>query len=255
MSNQSESEDFKNVAIGIAALVFAVCMVFVTHYIASVTGRTHGTLDNLDASTGTIKDTSKVVGDYLTFETKQLQSDEYQRMIKASFETPGIFNASGRSLNKEVIPAARDELKAMAGATGDLSELIAEIRDKSIPAATSDLVELRGALHGLNDLEGKLGLSIDDTDELVKEISKQTGLASDEVIKRLRDPRVDQVMDNLVSTTGHINGIVANGEDASAKWPEITEAINKASQATAKASKYYWAARIVSLVIGAFRLP
>ncbi|HEY6328668.1 MAG TPA: hypothetical protein VI756_04980 [Blastocatellia bacterium] len=248
-------ETFKNLAIGIAALAIATCAGITTHYVGSVTGRMHGTLDNLDDATGSMKTTSKVVGDYLAFETEQLRSDEYQRMIKASFQTPAIFNASGRSLNTQVLPAARDELKALGGATNGLNDLIAELREKTVPAATDDLNELNGMLAGLSDLEQRVGLSIGETNKLIAEVSRQTGLTTDAVIKRLQDPKIDATLANLADATGHVNGIVANGEEASKKWPAITEAINHASQVASKAAKFYWAARIVSLIVGALPLP
>jgi hypothetical protein len=202
-----------------------------------------------------VDDTTGTVKDYVQFQTGQLRSDRYQRMIEASFETPAIFNASGRTLNRQILPAARDELRALGVTTTTLTSLIATIKDQTVPAANASLNELAGTLHGLSDLEAKVGLTVSDTNELIGEVSKQTGLTGEDVRKRLEDPRLDAVLENLASTTGHMNGIVANGEKASEKWPEITEAINKASQATAKASKFYWVARIVSLIIGALPLP
>jgi len=235
-------------SISVFFLTASVCFVVGTHDFHSATGHLHGTLQNVDDTTGTVKD-------FVQFQAAQLKSDRYQRMIEASFQTPAIFNASGRTLNTQVLPAARDELRALGVTTNTLTGLIATIKDQTVPAANASLNELAGTLRGLSDLENKLGLTVADTDQLIAEISKQSGMTAEDVRKRLEDPRVDSLLDNLVGATGHVNGIVANGEKASEKWPEITEAIDKASQATAKASKYYWAARVVSLILGAFRLP
>ncbi|HEY6331735.1 MAG TPA: hypothetical protein VI756_20580 [Blastocatellia bacterium] len=237
-----------NMSIAVFFLTASVCTVVGTHDFHSATGRLHGTLENVDDATGSLKN-------YVAFQTAQLESDRYQRMIEASIQTPAIFNASGRTLNTQVLPAARDELRALGGATSALTSLINELKDNTVPAANASLSELTGTLKGLSDLEARLGLTVDDTNQLIAEVSKQSGMAADEIKRRLDDPRVDQLLDNLASTTGHLNGIVANGEKASEKWPAITDAINKASQASAKAAKFYWAARIVSLIVGALPLP
>ena len=168
--------------------------------------------------------------------------------------------------------SAQGEFKALQGATSQLRDTTKQIGDQGagyiahldtvttgpaglIPQATADLKALEADLTGVVDLEKRVGLSLDDTDTLLKEVSKQTGLALDQVVVRLRDPQIDASLKSLSEGAASIATIAMNGAQASKEWPALFVAIRKASETGAKAAKFYWAARVISLLLGAFRLP
>jgi hypothetical protein len=264
---QRTDSDIVSTAKAIMFCAWAICAIACAVAAIEIAHQTHLRGQDLAAMSGNIKNTTADIADYVHAEKDDLQSPAGKE-AQLLAQTAGI----SEGLQKQVIPAAAASFRQLGNAStkmsattaesaGHVNDLIDQLKDKTtgigglIPQATADLQTLNANLKGLTDLEAKLGLSVDDTDKVIQSISAQTGLTAEAIRKRLADPNLDDILEHLSTSTDLLNGIIYNGKLASDRLPEVAEDIKKASDASAKFAKYYWMARIVSILLGAFKLP
>jgi uncharacterized protein YoxC len=108
--------DIRNIAFACLAIALAGCAVLLTHDVHSLTGAAHGTLNNVNAATGTL-------ADYARDESTLLRSPKNQAALDAAVQLGGVFNGSGRLLNTQVIPRAMKTLDGLTAETASLKTL------------------------------------------------------------------------------------------------------------------------------------
>lgn len=228
----------RNVAYGSLALlcvVLAACAVLVTHDLRSLTGATHGTLDNLNRASGTI-------ADYAAAEKATLQSPKNQKALDAGIQFLAVLNGTARLLNTQVVPRAMGDLdqgkKLLAALTTNsetTNAFIVAMQNHTTPlidAATADLVEGRNAIAGLTRLETQFGLTAEQATKAINDTAAGTGRTADQINAMLAsaDPRVQAMLDKG-------NAILQDVKDTTASMPTIGKNVEKTTHNIAAFSK------------------
>ena len=233
------STTIKNVAIAVFFLTLAVCAIVVTHDFHSVTGEAHGPLASLNGA-------ASDVAEYVRTEKARLEDPKNEKALDAAIQVGAVFNASGRLLNREVLPRLWKEIDSLHTGTDALTAFVQH----------SDASLNQGLLPALTKTANRFGVTIDELDHAIKIASDQTGLSLREIQRRMADPRWDALMDSLVDTGKHVDGTaaqvegtMANVNKASANLPDIAESLSKIARTTSKFSKAYWLSRIISVFL------
>jgi uncharacterized protein YoxC len=246
--------DIRNIAFACLAIALAGCAVLLTHDVHSLTGAAHGTLNNVNAATGTL-------ADYARDESTLLRSPKNQAALDAAVQLGGVFNGSGRLLNTQVIPRAMKTLDGLTAETASLKfftdNLTATTTGKGglLPTATTSLASLGSAVE-------QVETDAEDADVALKKASDRLGVDETQLKSAISDTRVQRFFDdlsadsgNIVKITGSLAGITGNLEQASKDAPVVADLWAKMMKTSSKWQKYLYMARIIAYVYPAFFSP
>src|SRR5215472_16340092 len=212
------STTIKNVAIAVFFVTLAVCAIVVTHDFHSVTGEAHGPLASLNGA-------ASDVAEYVRTEKTRLEDPKNEKALDAAIQVGAVFNASGRLLNREVLPRLWKEIDSLHTGTDALTAFV-QHSDASLNERDG------GLLPALTKTANPFGVTIEELNQASKIASDQTGLSLKEIQRRMADPRWDALMDSLVDTSRHVDGTAAqvegtmtNVNKASANLPEMAESL------------------------------
>ena len=233
------STTIKNCSIAAFFLTLAVCAIVATRDFHSITGEAHGPLTSLNGA-------ASDVAEYVRTEKHRLEDPKNEKALDAAIQVGAVFNASGRLLNREVLPRLWREIDSLHTGTDAMTAFVQH----------SDASLNEGLLPALTKTADRFGVTIDELDRAIKLASDQTGLSLQEIQRRMADPRWDALMDSLADTSKHVDGAsvqiegtMTNINRASANLPDIAESLSKIAKTSSKFAKAYWLSRIISVFL------
>jgi hypothetical protein len=237
--------DIRNIAFACLAIALAGCAVLLTHDVHSLTGAAHGTLNNVNAATGTL-------ADYARDESTLLRSPKNQAALDAAVQLGGVFNGSGRLLNTQVIPRAMKTLDQLTAWEASLNALTQHADQQSTATFAyvngHVLPSLDATLDALTGLEQKFNLTAAEATEVIK----KSGATADQVnaILASSDPKIQAALQNAADASQQATATLVDFHtDLHAtmdQMPTIARDIEKTTRNIAKFSKISIIAGIIS---------
>lgn len=197
-----------------------------------------GLLRDLRTTTANLRDTSAEFKDYWSAQRGVIESEKNQKAIEAALAVGATYQATGRLINTQVIPAVLRQLEAGTRATARLDELAGEGRQlvadtngqlngKLLPEITAGVGDINQLTKGLLTLAQGTGASIQEVIGAVNQLVQSGDVAVQVLQQKLADPKLDQLVAESVGLVRHSKGIAANLEEASAELPPITKSARK----------------------------
>lgn len=223
-----------------------------------------GLLQDLRSTTTNLRDTSREFHDYWSAQREVLESTKNQKAVEAALAVGATYQATGRLINTQVIPAILRQLEAGTLTTHKLSEVADEATGvaragRALVAGAAEevntklLPEITAGVQGLNRLTG-----------VVEQLSQGTGASAQEVLgalnhtvqsgdltvqilnQKLADPKLDDLVTQVVETMRHTKGVAKNVEDTTAEFPPI-------ARWARKVQKPITFAQLISILVGIFK--
>src|SRR5262249_33626542 len=105
-------QTLKQVAAILLMLSLTVSTVWLTHRGDVMTRKAEEGSRKIDAALADGQRAAGTGADYLAYQIELFKSEPYQKSLKASIDAPAIFNASGRYLNRFILPEALNTVRA-----------------------------------------------------------------------------------------------------------------------------------------------
>ena len=203
-----------------------------------------------------IKNSTARADQYLDQQLDLIQSDAYQKSLKASFDTGAVYNATGRLINTQIIPRAMKDLDradgflaALTVNSERLSTLIANtdrsVNQSLLPQATS-------LLAALTDDAEKFGLSVVTFDRMLIAVSEKANLALSDIVALVGSPEWHDALKSVAVTAENVALVTAKADLtmesirlAMERAPSIAESVDKIAKTS---SKYQRALLIVGII-------
>jgi hypothetical protein len=249
------SGTIKNCSTAAFFLTLAVCAIVATHDWHSITGELHGTLVTANGTVGDI-------AAYVHAEKMRIEDPKNQKAIDAAIQLGAVFNGSGRLLNKEVLPRLWSEIDALHAGTDNLA-LFVKHSDDSLNRQGVPFLTPPGVLPAAAMTISKFGVTTDALNQAIDQVVSTTGVARDEVLRKMNDPRFGELLDEAVAlarktnatmdqvdgTMTEVHATAGNVETASEQLPDIAASLAKIAKTTSQFSKAYWLSRIISVFL------
>lgn len=157
----------------------------------------------------------------------------------------------------------RDMQVALRLSAATAIKILRQIDRKTLPEINATVAELRKPIGSLNalvlntdesmnrGLVPKLDTAINEATATIKTLNNSiveagTGVnvALADIHTILADDSIAQSIDSMAQSAAHIEGMTASAKEAARELPGIAKDIRKVSDASGKASKWYWAVKI-----------
>jgi len=195
--------------------------------------------------TATLTQVSGAVTDlraYTKIQADRLNDPRNSKSLDAAIQTAAVFNATGRLINKVLVPKAGSVLDELTATVNQLKTLTANT-DKNL---NQDLLPaLASTAKSLDTSIGALNASL-----IV--IANKSGLTLDDLHALLSDPQWKEVLTQVAGTAKNVEGMTAHGEEAMRQVPGIAADIHKISTTSSRYQKLIILARVLSLLVQAF---
>jgi len=238
--------------------LLGVCAAVITRDIHHVAETTQAALAELQGAGAEIKQAASVGESFVKFQTDRFESEAYQKSLKASIDTPAIYNGTGRLVNTQVIPRLMKDLdsagallRALTDNSRSLDAFIHHTDDeinKSLLPSTTALLE-------------KLGLSVQDLDAAIKLAADKGLLTLDDIHKLAADPNWQIILSEIAASTTslngsmqHLDGAMASVDLAMKQAPSIAASLEKIARTSSKFTKITLTANIIAILVRAFGL-
>jgi ABC-type transporter Mla subunit MlaD len=196
----------------------------------------------------TVKEASKTVQEargaiadvrsYTAEQMKHLRDPRNAKAIDAAIQTAAMFNATGRLINRSVIPRINQNLDNLSESTASLNRLIANV-DKSVNDEIAP--ELAGAIQSSDD-------SLKELSKMLSEASGRTNASLDDIHRILSDPAMTATLHELQSISEHVDGVAGEIEESSQQMPSIAASLEKIAKTSSKYQKFVLLSQILSAI-------
>jgi hypothetical protein len=235
-----------------------VCGVVITRDIHQVAQTTKATLAELQGASAEMKQAAGVGEKFITFQTDRFESDAYQKSLKASIDTPAIYNGTGRLVNTQVIPRLMKDLDSVGALIRALTD-----NSRSLDAFihhTDDEIN-KSLLPSTVALLDRLGLSVQDLDAAIKQATERGLLTLDDVHRLASDPNWQIILAQIAASSAslndsmkHLDGSMASVDAAMRQAPSIAASLEKIAKTSSRFTKITLTANIISIIVRAFGL-
>jgi len=224
----------------IACLTMALFFMTSSILLISVRPRVVRVLDETALTVQTVREAAQL-------EAALLKDPRNRKAIEAGLQTLAVYNATGRLINRQVIPRAMKVLDEVEGSVRQMRMLTQDVNSNlnvllpEIAATAKTLnvsVESVGAALVEITKEGKL--TVEDIREIVSDPSWREALASIAVSSK-----------NAEQITSNITGITENLEKTTAEMPSIAKSVEQIAKTSSKYRKALVLAQIIAVLTAA----
>lgn len=241
------SKSFLFISAGGGVIALTVCAVVLTWNVRLGIQRGNAALENVREATADIKE-------YVHKQTDIVESDDYQKQLRATANIGNDVRSVVLSINKQLIPGIKSNLGTFELLQGDVRQnlkdlsLLTQHTDASINAQGGLLAEATSLISNFNLLATKFGLSVDELNAVIKTTADKLGISVDAFTKLLADPNLPKIIANLEKGTTDFAGMAANGKKATDELPQLFIDIRKMGDHANKFQKFVTVARILGLI-------
>jgi len=193
-----------------------------------------GLLRDLRGTTENLRNTSKEFNDYWVAQRQVLESTKNQKAVEAALAVGATYQATGRLINTQVIPAVLAQLRSSTAATDRLEGLVGEgsrlvadtntrVNQELLPEIVAGTKSVTKLVDGVNVIAQGTGASVEQVIGALNHLVAMGDVTVQTVNQRLADPKLDDLVTAALSTTQHAAGITANLDAATAELPPITK--------------------------------
>jgi hypothetical protein len=198
------------------------------------------------------------LGNFADFQIEQLQSPRAQKSLQASLETLAVFNATGRLLNKQILPRAMRGLDASDSAIRNLGLLVANT-DKSLNGEGGLISSTTQFVQALTSTANRFQVTVETFTAMLQAISEKTGLSLDAIYALVNSPEwmqalqnVAVISSNVAATTQKADATIEQIRLAMLKAPSIALSLEKIAKDGSKFSKITLLVNILSTIAKTF---
>jgi hypothetical protein len=228
-------------------------LIFVSIFAVAEAGmllrNTNKTMIELKSTIIELKETSQLVHSYATSQVKNLEKQ--QRSIDASIQMLAVFNGTGRTINKVIIPRIRDTIDSANTAIKGINEVTISL-NSMVKNTDGNINGPEGLLVQVINTSKKLNLSVEAVNAAVRAITEKSSLTLDDIHSIMSSNEWKGVLDNINSISKHTDGVMVNIENATKSAPAIAESLEKIAKTSSKYQKALILAQIISLLGRAF---
>lgn len=204
-----------------------------------------GLLRDLRGATENLRNTSKEFNDYWVAQRQVLESTKNQKAVEAALAVGATYQATGRLINTQVIPAilrqleagtltthklleVADEARGMASAGKALvSGVEKEVNSQLLPEITAGVQELNKLARMVERLAEGTGASVQEVIGALNHLVAMGDVTVQTVNQRLADPKLDELLAAAVGTVQHTQGVATSLDIAAAEIPPIVKSARK----------------------------
>lgn len=180
-------------------------------------------------------------------EAALLKDPRNQKAIEAGLQTLAVYNATGRLINRQVIPRAMKVLDEVEGSVRQMRLLTQDV-NSNLNALLPEIVATAKALNvtvesvgaALVEITKEGKLTVEDIREIVSDPSWKEALASIAVSSK-----------NAEQITSNITGITENLEKTTAEMPSIAKSVEQIAKTSSKYRKALVLAQIIAVLTSA----
>lgn len=210
-----------------------------------------------------VKNSTARADQYIDAQLDLIQSEQYQKSIKAGLETGAVYNATGRLINTQVIPRAMKDLDRLDGLLAALTvnsqTLSTFITNTDRSVNQSLLPQATDLLAALTKDADRFGVSLDTFNKMLVLVSEKASMTLDEVLALVSSPEwelalqgLNLTMANVASATGKADASIEQIRLALLKAPSIAESLEKIAKTSSRFAKATILANIISVLARAF---
>jgi hypothetical protein len=197
-----------------------------------------GLLRDLRGATENLRNTSKEFNDYWVAQRQVLESTKNQKAVEAALAVGATYQATGRLINTQVIPAVLAQLKSSTAATDRLeglvgagSRLVADtntrVNQELLPEIVAGTKSVTKLVDGVNVIAQGTGASVEQVIGALNHLVAMGDVTVQTVNQRLADPKLEELVAAALSTVRHADGITASLDAAAAELPPIVKQARK----------------------------
>lgn len=224
------------------AIVLAACLTWVGYETARLVRETKAMISETRRA-------AKSVADYVELQTKVLSSEKNQKAIESGLQTLAVYNATGKLLNKSVLPELKNTLIEARAATAAVRE-----------ASVSLDVLIRNTDRSLNDdllpvfveTASTFHVGIDKLNRAIEDVASRGVLTLDDLHAIMSDPSWKTALSAIAESSMNIESATASVEDAMKRAPDITKSLQEIASTSSKYRKAVLLSQILSAVARAF---
>lgn len=242
-------DHLKQIALTVLSLSATVLVCIAIYYAMTLGPKVRETVSNVNR-------TSLALADYAEAQTADFRSDEYQKRIKQGFEV-------GRDASITIAKFNRTTIPRINAATDELGAVFRELREKNLASLNAATLSLHDAVDDVNlaltskdgvlpeiaQLATKLGATADETNAAIKMAADKVGMSLDEMNRRLADPRIDKLMDQIVATGANVEATSAEIREAAKRAPTIAASLDKIASETSRFARITLIANVLSVAV------
>jgi hypothetical protein len=175
-------------------------------------------------------------------QAQRLRDPRNSKAIDAGLQTMAVYNATGRVINKEILPRAMQVLEGLAESSASLNRMV-QATDRSIneEIAPEAVRSIQSGDTALKELSTAL-----------REASGRANTSLDSVHALLADPAWKASLDSIRSTTDNISGITAEVKEASEQMPQIAKSMSQIAATSSRYRRWILLSQIFSALVRAF---
>lgn len=244
-------ERIKQVSIIVLCLALTVSSIWITHRIDVLSRKAEEIAPKFEA---TITRTSEYVDQQLD----RFESEAYQKSLKAGLDTPAVFNASGRYLNRFILPAflgtvqtANRALATSDNAVARLDDLVRR-SDVSLNDPQGLIPTATVLISSLNQVALKFEVTIGELSAAIKSASEKSGKSLDAIYALIADPKMQNILLHWDEMSASGAGILADVKMATEKAPSIAASLDSIAKTSSRYTKITLIANILSVLARAF---
>jgi hypothetical protein len=192
--------------------------------------------------------TMQCVREAAQLQATALQDPRTQKAIEAGIETLAVYNASGRLINRQVIPRAMKAIDEFEAAVATMNRLIANT-DNSINTAL---------IPGIAEAARTLNVSVDSVGKALVEISEKGNMTLDDIRTIMSDPSWKEALASLAATAKNAEAVSqdfkatsASVAQAAAELPSIAKSTEKLASTASKYKKALILVQILAVITAA----
>lgn len=242
-------DHLKQIAITVLSLSATVLVCIAIYYAVTLGPKVRETVSNVNR-------TSLALADYAEAQTADFRSEAYQKRIKQGFEVGRDASITIAKFNRTTIPRINGAVDEFTARLHDLRQPTVELtRSASNLAdfiAATDTSVNRDLLPPIAVLATKLGTTADETNAAIKMAADKAGVSLDEMNRRLADPRIDKLLDQMVATGQNVQETSAEIREAAKKAPTIATSLDKIARESSRLARVTLIANIIGTLGRAF---
>jgi hypothetical protein len=214
--------------------------IFAVAEIAILVNSARKTVKEATAAMVEIRQTLSEVHAYTTKQISNLESQ--QKSINASIQAAAVFNGTGRLLNTQTIPRVNKTLDSLNQSIVSINSMVKNTDTSLNMMLVPQITETAKAFN----------VSVITMNDSIVEITKQSSLTIQAVRDTMASDEWREVLENVASTTEHIDGISKNIEETTSKMPAMAELVEKMMKTTSKYQKALLLSQILSYILRIF---
>lgn len=197
-----------------------------------------GLLRDLRGATENLRNTSKEFNDYWVAQRQVLESTKNQKAVEAALAVGATYQATGRLINTQVIPAVLAQLRSSTAATDRLEGLVGEgsrlvadtntrVNQELLPEIVAGTKSVTKLVDGVNVIAQGTGASVEQVIGALNHLVAMGDVTVQTVNQRLADPKLDELLAAAVGTAQHTQGVASSLDTAAAELPPIVRSARR----------------------------